>query len=108
MDSEGYDKLGNSYVPDNEPISTSNGLSIEFQDIGYGDTYRASSGRFWAYFKFFNGTPVGKSISFSSVYSHTFSNSSINGFSVGPYSFGLSWTTSGIHWEKTNFSSRTF
>lgn len=40
-----------------------------------------------------------------SKYGHDWSNTTINGFSVGPWSLGISWSSSTNRWEKTSAPS---
>lgn len=103
-----YDRLGNRFTPAMEPLPSGYGIGIKFHDYGSGDTYSASSGSAWVYFRFYNGTPQGKLINFTSTYSHTFSGVAINGINVSSTGFGISWSSTSNHWEKTNYSTKQF
>jgi hypothetical protein len=44
--------------------------------------------------------PCGAVVQMFSAYAHTWSGAKVNGFSIGPYSFGLQWGGNDNHWVK--------
>lgn len=103
-----YNFAGKKATPTVYPKISSYGLGFTFQDKMTGSAYNAASGKGWIYMKFYNGTPVKKTVNISSVYSHTWGSTKVNGFSVGPYAFGLSWTSGTNYWEITNYNAIKF
>ncbi|WP_243299725.1 hypothetical protein [Bacillus litorisediminis] len=102
-------KDGTSSTPSvQSPYVNGYGIGFEFQDSGLGLNYNCYKGTGWVYFRFYNGTPVGKTINFNSKYGHSWSSTEVTGFSIGPTDLGISWNYSTNKFEDSNYGTKTF
>lgn len=67
---------------------------------GYSDTY---SGTLTYAFRFNGGLQCVQAFS---KYGHTWNSTSLTGFSIGPWSIGISWSSTSSNWEKSSQAGR--
>ncbi|MDH5163949.1 hypothetical protein P5X88_23720 [Heyndrickxia oleronia] len=109
-----WDNMGASatrYHPSVSAQVNSRGIGMKWQDSWRNlspATYSAFSGRGHIYFKFYNGTPYGKSLNTASVYAHTWSSTSLTSLSAGLTSFGFGWKNESHNWSRENYNVVSF
>ncbi|MFB6723152.1 hypothetical protein ACFCV3_23430 [Kribbella sp. NPDC056345] len=83
--------------------NSSYGAGYAFQDLagtyltGYSDAY---AGNITYSFK----SNVSACVQAYSKYGHTWNSTSVNGFSIGPWSIGIQWSSSSNYWQKSSQS----
>lgn len=94
--------------------ATSNGFGWGFQDkikLTPGPVavdFNADRQLGWFWFDFVGGKPTGQTISFKVDVGHSWSNTSLNGIGLGPYSFSFSWSVNSDNWNKAALTTYTF
>lgn len=100
---------GTKYFPRHTTKASKHGYYQLFDDSSaVGRDYIAHKGTSWMFFRFYDGTPFGKTVNFNGQYAHTWESTSLTGISVGPTSFGGTFTTSKYGWKVNNYSFKTF
>ncbi|WP_342505976.1 hypothetical protein [Sporosarcina sp. FSL K6-2383] len=106
-----WDNYGNKYFPLYNSITSKHGYYQEFEDMhmnGIGRGYSAHTGNSWMFFRFYNGTPLGKTVNFNGQYAHNWEGSNLTGLSVGATGFGGSFSILSKGWMVNNYSFKTF
>ncbi|MFJ7951795.1 hypothetical protein ACIQZG_09735 [Lysinibacillus sp. NPDC096418] len=103
-----WDQKGNKYYNIGlNPETSSAGYHLEFNDSSNGATYRGHIGQSWFFFKFYNGTPVNKSVNFNTTYTHTYSGTLIDSVTVGWGTFSIGFIGSN-KWDRKNEAAISF
>lgn len=103
-----FDYYGNKYTPTKTSEASEYGYYQMFDDSRVYRDYTAHSGTSWMFFKFYNGTPLGKTVNFNGQYAHTWSSTTLSGAAAGPSDFSGTFSVTSKGWKANNYSWKKY
>jgi len=103
-----FDYNGKKYSPSKTSETSAYGYYQMFDDANISRNYTAHSGTSWMFFRYYNGTPIGKTVNFNGQYAHTWSSTTLSGAAAGSSDFAGTFSVTSKGWKANNYSWKTY